>query len=352
MTERVLLHVMSRDGNHRDTIQWLLSVGIDINERSEDLMSLGHLIAGAWLPWTPLQLAAWQEDLDLIHQLIGLGADVNEPPYQYGATALQAAAERGSFGIVQTLLELGADPDAPGFETPQGRTAIERAAEHGRLDIVQLLLNSGVETNGSGRRQYVRSVALAEKGGHHAIKKLLQSHAGWTDADDKLLCEEKTNLFPLCARALTPVSRYVRGYYSDIFHASGTAQRETSLKDPRTEGADSSPEDPAAEIRRAHDFDSELRDETLSEEEGTFEAPLVWGDTFSWVQGLAKELDEPPDALLSTLNPISNLTGDEMEFLPSSLSDQIREELEGGGCLEEAGGDLWAEYSKFVAELP
>ncbi|KAH9232068.1 hypothetical protein K456DRAFT_1784249, partial [Colletotrichum gloeosporioides 23] len=188
MTERTLVHLIFNEAVVGEAIPWLLSVGVDINERSDDAKFLARNCIGYWYPWTPLQTAVLRRDIGLIQQLIEYGADINEPPYApLGSTSLQIAASCGFFGIARRLLELGADPNASGAESPRSRTAIETAAENGRLDIVQLLLNSGTETSGRGRRQFVRSVALAERRGHHAIVRLLKSHAGWTEADEDLL---------------------------------------------------------------------------------------------------------------------------------------------------------------------
>jgi hypothetical protein len=42
--------------------------------------------------------------------------------------------------------------------------------------MVQLLLNAGAYTENSGDKRFARTVALAEKEGHHTVAKLLKDH--------------------------------------------------------------------------------------------------------------------------------------------------------------------------------
>ncbi|CAI0645355.1 unnamed protein product [Colletotrichum noveboracense] len=301
--------------------------------------------------------------------LIEYGADINEPPYApLGSTSLQIAASCGFFGIARRLLELGADPNASGAESPRSRTAIETAAENGRLDIVQLLLNSGTETSGRGRRQFVRSVALAERRGHHAIVRLLKSHAGWTEADEDLLGQK--DVAPVDPLQEEDVPDYVRGYYGDESDEEGTASSVTSEEDQLLDKVESNaevcqPSDGFDLNLEEHKSDSgevsrALRGESLSIDVDTSETWLASEGTCCRLLELPEELDEPSDTLLSTFDSVSNLSDAyealseeiDLEFLPSSMSYQIREELEDYGCLEEPGEDLWAsEYNRFVTEL-
>ncbi|KAK2737513.1 multiple ankyrin repeats single kh domain-containing protein [Colletotrichum kahawae] len=368
MTERVLGCVISR-GWDREATDWLLSIGVDINERPDNIKSLGLAIANTFSPWTPLQLAAREGNFDLIERLIHYGADVNEPPYPCGgSTSLRIAADEGYFGIVQRLLELGADPNISGAGPLPRRTAIESAAQRGRLDIVQLLLNSGVKTSGCYRRQFVRSVAFAKREGHHAIVRLLKSHGGWTGADEDLLAHK--DLIPTYTPPEMRAKSYVRRYFGDESDEEGPARSATLEEDQVKEevtsdtevcqssvGFDSDLEEHAS---NSEEISQALAKENLSRGADTSETWLSSDDTCCRVQELTEELDEPPEALLSTLDPVSNLPGAYealskevgLKYLPSSISYQIREEMEGDGCLEESGGDLWAEeYSRFVTDL-
>uniref|UniRef100_L2FZT5 Multiple ankyrin repeats single kh domain-containing protein n=1 Tax=Colletotrichum fructicola (strain Nara gc5) TaxID=1213859 RepID=L2FZT5_COLFN len=366
MTVGVLKHFMCLHGN-REIIQWLFSTGVNINDRSDHPSSLQLEIAGYWDPLTPLQRAAWAGDISLIQELIEYGADVNESSSD-GDTALEVAAQRGYFGIVQRLLELGVNPNAPGDVSHGDRTAIESAAEHGRLDIVQLLLNSGAETSGRGRRQFVRSVGLADREGHHAIVRLLKSHAGWTEADEDLLGQQ--DLTPVGSREVMRVPAYVRRYYGDESDGEDPAgdviSKEYESRDAlgatteEFQYSDRLNSDSEEHASNSEEASQALAEESFSRNADTSETCLASDDNCCRVHELTEELDEPSETFLSTSDLISKLPDAYeslskevgFEFLPSSMSYQIREELEGGGCLEESGGDLWAEeYSRFITEL-
>ncbi|KAI8169894.1 hypothetical protein K4K49_009879 [Colletotrichum sp. SAR 10_70] len=358
MTTTVLKHYMVQDDNP-EIIQWILSTGVNINERPDHQRSLKLMTGGYFDPMTPLQRAVWKGDISLIQDFIDYGADVDDSS-SGGGNALLIAAHAGYFGIVQRLLELGADPNA-------SHTVIETAAERGRLDIVQLLINYGVETSGRGRRQFVRSVALAEREGHHAIVRLLKSHAGWTEADEDLLRQKNVALNYPSERDDVPA--YVRRYYGELWSDWGD-WRFTALEDPpldevgsNTEECQSSDKlnsDSEEYASSSEEISQAPAEESLSRDVDISETWPASEDTFGRVQEPAEELDEPSEMSPSTFDPVSNLPdayetlSEEvgMEFLPSSMSYQIREELEGGGSLEESGDDLWAEeYGRFITEL-
>lgn len=125
---------------------------------------------------TPLQCAVEVANLDVIDILLKAGADVNERPApDSGATALQLAAIKGYMGIAKLLLGRGADVNAA-RASRRGRTALEGAAEHGRIDMIVLLLHHGAKTTDGGRRQYIRSIKLAETSCHLVAAGLLRRH--------------------------------------------------------------------------------------------------------------------------------------------------------------------------------
>jgi ankyrin repeat protein len=103
-----------------------------------------------------------------------------------GMTALQSAAVFGRVGMAKQLIDLGADVNAKG-SLQQGRTALEGAAEHGHIDMVELLLSHGAKTTGTGQQQYIRSIALAERGGHGAVANTLREYRELTDEDESML---------------------------------------------------------------------------------------------------------------------------------------------------------------------
>lgn len=123
---------------------------------------------------TALYVASVQDEPQLVHVLLGAGADPNRTNAgDARETPLCAAASRGMLAVVQLLLAAGADPDAregdgltpliwavqggwfdcasallqaganPNTRDPTGRTALHWAASRGSLRIVRLLLVRG-----------------------------------------------------------------------------------------------------------------------------------------------------------------------------------------------------------------
>ncbi|KAL0783550.1 hypothetical protein CaCOL14_001456 [Colletotrichum acutatum] len=110
----------------------------------------------------------------MLQLLLSFDPDINAPPARVGGiTALQGAAISGDIGTVKMLLERGADINAPAA-AEDGRTAIEGAAEHGRLDMVQLLLENGAK--GNPETGFSRAIELAKAETHLGVAKVLQEH--------------------------------------------------------------------------------------------------------------------------------------------------------------------------------
>lgn len=152
-------------------IDLLLKAGADINHPASSRRGR-----------TALRLAAEKGNIELVDILLEAGANVNQKPAKRaGATALQSAAY---IGVARRLPESGANVNAD-KSFAYGRTALEGAAEYGRIDMLQLLLNKGASTQGSGRRQYIRAVRLAEKNLQYAATQLLRDHGGWNEADPR-----------------------------------------------------------------------------------------------------------------------------------------------------------------------
>ncbi|KAJ3950013.1 uncharacterized protein N0V96_001148 [Colletotrichum fioriniae] len=177
---------------------------------------------------TPLQLAAYLDEVEAARLLLGYKADINgHPSEEYGRTALQAAACNfkeqcgramlqlllsfspdinalpareggitalqgaaisGDLGVVKMLLERGADVNAPAA-AEDGRTAVEGAAEHGRLDVVQLLLENGAK--GDPETGFCRAIELAEAEVHFGVAKILREHVAMSALLDFDLAHEE-----------------------------------------------------------------------------------------------------------------------------------------------------------------
>lgn len=92
---------------------------------------------------TALHWAIYQNNLELVHQLLRAGADVNAAD-QDGVTPLWIASYNGNPEAARMLLQAGADPDAA---LRSGETPLMTAAENGNLLIVQYLLMTKADVN-------------------------------------------------------------------------------------------------------------------------------------------------------------------------------------------------------------
>jgi ankyrin repeat protein len=115
----------------RDTVEVLLSQGVDVNVRFP---------SGS----APLHDAALKGHDAVVNLLLAKGADVSERDAA-GATPLYAAALNGNLSTVTILLAHGADINAQ--ETESGNTSLYAAASLGREDVVDLLLANGADPN-------------------------------------------------------------------------------------------------------------------------------------------------------------------------------------------------------------
>lgn len=133
---------------------------------SEYVLSVPHPSTG----WTPLMWAATTGDVEILRELVQLGAAVRGVNRQ-GLSALHAAAIAGRSEAARALLEAGADLDA---RTEHGSTALGIAAERGDASLVSLLLAHGARTDfadGDGDT----ALSMAQRGGFQPIVKLLTS---------------------------------------------------------------------------------------------------------------------------------------------------------------------------------
>ncbi len=143
-------------------IQALLQQDVDVSSPQAD---------GA----TALHWAAYQDDLELVDQLISAGANVNAAN-DLGVTPLALTSTNGNTAIVRRLLEAGADPNVGG-ET--GVTPLMQAARIGGVGAVQALLEFEADVNAhtSDRLQTALMWAAAQR--HPEVVDVLLDH----DAD-------------------------------------------------------------------------------------------------------------------------------------------------------------------------
>eukprot|EP00092_Neocalanus_flemingeri_P024493 GFUD01026561.1.p1 GENE.GFUD01026561.1~~GFUD01026561.1.p1 ORF type:complete len:899 (-),score=198.15 GFUD01026561.1:15-2711(-) len=127
------LHMAALHGRV-DVAKLLLKYGAKLEPRGSDKLY------GA----TPIYLASQNGNLEMVHELIVAGADVNCRLRKIGVTPLFVAAERGHHDVVKLLLEHNATPHARNWN---GVTALGVSAMANRINIVQELLIAGAEVN-------------------------------------------------------------------------------------------------------------------------------------------------------------------------------------------------------------
>ncbi|GAW19431.1 hypothetical protein ANO14919_089180 [Xylariales sp. No.14919] len=171
--------------NRTDVARWILAQDSEVHRWKEDEFF--------WK--SPLQNAVEHENLELVNILLKHGASPNERAAKIiGMTALQLAAEKGFIGIAKILIDHETPADVNAHRSRFiGLTALESASQSGRLDMVQFLLSSGAKTEGTGQRQYIRAVLMAQEYGHVEVVNMLKAHRQWTQRDEELFRTEDVN---------------------------------------------------------------------------------------------------------------------------------------------------------------
>jgi ankyrin repeat protein len=124
--------------------------------------------------WTPLHLACFFGQPELVQTLIERGADVNARS-KNGAKnmPLHAAAAGRNLDAVRLLLEHGAGVNA---SQEGGWTALHAAAQNGDVEMVRLLIAAGADVKiRASNQQNAMDLALGK--GHQAVVDLLDEYA-------------------------------------------------------------------------------------------------------------------------------------------------------------------------------
>jgi ankyrin repeat protein len=112
---------------HRETGDWLLDHGADINKLGGDR--------------TPLMIAAEGGDRELVEHLLDRGAGVNVVT-SFGGNALMAALYNGHLDVAQLLVEGGSNVNV---QTTDGTTPLKLATNAGYDELVALLKAKGAK---------------------------------------------------------------------------------------------------------------------------------------------------------------------------------------------------------------
>lgn len=177
-TERSPLQLAAY-GNDVEVVRLLLDAGADADFNLDEPQS------------RPLLTATEHDNLDMVKLLLDRGDTLHlQGQLREDKTALQISARKGNLIMARLLISRGADINAICGDY----TALECAAAGGSVDMVQLLLASGARLDGKMRLFYVRSVALAlgrgpnayEGSGSYAIANYLKDYGSWTESDQIL----------------------------------------------------------------------------------------------------------------------------------------------------------------------
>ncbi|KAI4644465.1 hypothetical protein J4E93_006368 [Alternaria ventricosa] len=148
-------------------------------ECCEVLLQAGADVNAVGGPYgTPLQAAAWAEDMESVQVLLKAGADISitEPISGEYGSALQAACAAGSFDIVKELLQHGA---AVNIRPANGKFggALSAAAAGGFDKLVKLLIKHHADVNASGGLHGFPILAAAQSGVLPVVQRLLDNGA-------------------------------------------------------------------------------------------------------------------------------------------------------------------------------
>jgi uncharacterized protein len=114
-------------------------------DASEQWLLQDPSLANAESPdgFTPLGLASYFGQIDVVRLLIAYGAEPNQPANNaFQVAPLHSAVAAGSYEIADFLLQHDAYPNA---QQAGGHTPLHSAAQRGRTDLVELLLLYGAD---------------------------------------------------------------------------------------------------------------------------------------------------------------------------------------------------------------
>jgi len=133
---------------------------------------------------TPVYRAAENGHADVVKQLVGAGADVDQAMTTDGVTPLFVAAENGFVGVIKVLLAAGADINKANTNA-FGYTPVYTAAQNGRLEVVRTLLENNADPNIPSKNGAWTPLKNALDEGHTAVAELLRKHGATLTFSDR-----------------------------------------------------------------------------------------------------------------------------------------------------------------------
>ncbi len=155
---RTALYIAARDNNIAK-VEELIAAGADVNKTRADI--------GA----TPLYIACEMGHTNVVENLIAAGADVNKARTDNGATPLYLACEMGHTNIVENLIAYGADVDKA--RTDNGATPLYIASLSGHTNVVEKLIAYGADVDKARTDNGATPLYVASEKGHTEVVKVL-----------------------------------------------------------------------------------------------------------------------------------------------------------------------------------
>ncbi len=163
------LHIATM-GKYHALVEYLLNHGSEDDLIHEDSVGL-----------QPLYYAALVGEIEIVHTLLGAGADINWVSATGEVTALWGAACRGQTEVLECLIERDADINAT--QDVYG-TPLYVAAEYEFHDNIRLLLQRGAKVNLIGGWHRLPLNVAAFNGDLETVRALL-NHGAMIDPDDE-----------------------------------------------------------------------------------------------------------------------------------------------------------------------
>ena len=175
-----LMEAARSGSNYQSLVRLLLDRGADVNARC----SCPGVLDGGW---TPLMLATWNRNEEVVDILLSKGADVSQRNNR-GETPLVLAAYRYDMQIFRSVLDRSADVNV---KAADGRTALmgvaagtswpDQVIDH--PDAVLALLAKGADVNAHDVHGRTALMAAAQSGSTPVVRALLKAKARVNERD-------------------------------------------------------------------------------------------------------------------------------------------------------------------------